>query len=150
MALAALFGDGGSHPGWMLGGTPKSWSRCGRRARSGSAGGVGAGSHWLPSARPLAETFPALGWVRLMGRDPVNLTLPVRGSPGSLGQELPPSRGRPDNEEMQGPAASYCLRERKREGLEDQPSLFSGACRHSESLGPRSCHLTTETPPAEV
>lgn len=95
---------------------------CGRWARGSLAGG-GEGLEslavWCQSPGrdvPRPETF------RLVGRGPVNLTLPVRGSPGSPGGELPPHHGQSDNASDAGTHATRLLFEGEKEGRPGRPA----------------------------
>lgn len=115
MALAAIARDRSSPGRWCV--EPQSpGPGCSRWTRCSLAGGVRAWSHWLSGASLLAGMCPALRRLRLVGRGPVNLTLPVRGSPGSPGRELPPHHRQSDNACDAGTHAARLVFEGEREG----------------------------------
>lgn len=97
--------------GWMLGRT-----RCGTWARSYLAGGGVGGEPGVTGClvRLLARMCPTLGQVRLVGRGPVDLTLPARGFLGSRARSCLPILAGQTMSEMQGlTPPGYCLRERE-------------------------------------
>lgn len=110
-------------------------------------------SHRLPTARPLAGTHPALGQVRLMGRGLVNLTLPAGGSLGGLGQELPPHRGRSNNDRDAGAHHHQAIvlgRERWKAWGTSPHSSPGPVGWRLESLGRQLLLSTAQGPPAQA